>query len=518
MGTLIEKQAQKIRVDASFSGEIAVMRAAFDQLFASIDAHQHNSEKALHVATLKCQIERSLLDIQSKFASRTDELEQRAQHDQLTGLPGRAALMDRIGQCLRRKRRLPSYNFAVLSLDFDRFKVVNECLGHDAGDQLLRMIAERLNTALRCTDTIQISDDTAARVGGDEFVILLTELTEQRDALVVAQRLLDAMAAPFVVQGQEINSSVSIGIATSDARYTSAAELLRDADSALNRAKLAGKNRVVIFDEKMHREATQRLELERDLRRAVDNHELFLQYQPITDLRSGELIGFEALVRWRHPTLGVVPPDQFIPIAEETGLISQIGLWVLYQACQQLAIWKRDARNPNLWVSVNLSKRQLGSDELVARCLQCVRDHGLRPADIRLEITESLIVEDAAKGTAVLRALKELGFSLLMDDFGTGLSSLSLLHKFPLTGLKIDRAFIRNVNERRDYTAVISAIVILAHNLGLSVTAEGVETQEQLQMLQALNCDSAQGYYFARPLDAAAATAFITAPLKLIAA
>jgi diguanylate cyclase (GGDEF)-like protein/PAS domain S-box-containing protein len=450
-----------------------------------------------------------------------DRLRHDSLHDALTGLPNRALFADRVERCIERARRSPHYEFAVLFLDLDRFKVINDSLGHAAGDQLLTTVAGRLQHCLRATDCVTRPLDadtshphTVARLGGDEFTILLDDLHGPDDAARIAERILRTVTQPMQFGTHEVTTTASVGIVPSgggNGRYTSAKDLLRDADTAMYRAKAAGKARYAVFDSTMHDSAVARLQLESDLRRAVERNELVLHYQPIVSLqtRDRELEGFEALVRWRREGKLVSPAD-FIPIAEDTGLIVPIGAWVLREACRQLAAWRSQYPHLPVSMSINLSRRQLPDPALVPLLNQVLLETGVDPHLVKLEITESVIMDDSNAANKVLAAIKETGVRFSMDDFGTGYSSLSCLHRFPIDVLKIDRAFLSNIGERRNAAAVVQAIVSLAHSMGMKVVAEGLETAEQLAFLQPLACDYGQGYLFSRPLPADAAERFLT--------
>jgi diguanylate cyclase (GGDEF)-like protein/PAS domain S-box-containing protein len=416
-------------------------------------------------------------------------------HDALTGLPNRALFMDRLNQTLSRAQRQSQANFAVLFLDFDRFKVVNDSLGHAIGDKLLLQISERLRAAMRASDSV-------ARLGGDEFVMLIEEFANLQEVTQIAERLQRELARPFQIDGHEVFSTVSIGIAPGSVRYTRADELLRDADTAMYQAKRLGRARYEIFEDTMHERAMQLLQIETDLRRAVKRSEFRLFYQPIVSLATGQIVGLEALVRWQHPERGMIAPMDFIPIAEETGLIVPIGQWVLTQACRQLLAWQqRGLVGTDGWVSVNLSARQLTQPDLVKQVEKTLWQTGLEPSCLKLEITESAVMENSERVVEVMHRLDALGVLLSMDDFGTGYSSLSYLHSFPFTSLKIDRSFINRMNGNEESFEIIKTIIALAQNLKMEVIAEGIETSEQIAHLQALNCQCGQGYYFSRPLD-----------------
>ncbi|MFG0329968.1 MAG: putative bifunctional diguanylate cyclase/phosphodiesterase [Phycisphaerales bacterium] len=424
-------------------------------------------------------------------------------HDALTGLPNRAVFMETLGRCIERAKEEPDYAFAVLFLDLDRFKVINDSLGHVVGDELLIETSARLRACVREERPGEVSRgaDVVARLGGDEFTILLDDITGLEDARRVADRLQREIATPLKLKGHEIATSTSIGIALSDRRYERPEDLLRDADIAMYGAKSAGKARYEVFDQAMHNQMMNRLDLENRLRKALDRKEFELAFQPIVSLSNGRLTGFEALCRWNPIDGDPISPAEFIPIAEETGLIVPLGHWILQEACRVLRGWQeRHAGIDDLRLSVNLSVRQLGDRRLHERIRDIVESSGILPNTLCLEITESTIMEDIDAANRLLVALKDLEVGVMMDDFGTGYSSLSCLHQFPMGGLKIDRAFIRSIGLRRDYTAVVQAIVSLAHNLGMRVVAEGLETEDQLIQLQALDCDFGQGYLFAKPL------------------
>jgi diguanylate cyclase (GGDEF)-like protein/PAS domain S-box-containing protein len=438
-----------------------------------------------------------------------EDLRAAARMDKLTGLPNRTLLLDRLQQAILRYQRSPAAKYAVLYLDFDRFKVINDSLGHGVGDAFLRAAAARLRESLRTVDSIghepvsNDADGTAARVGGDEFVVLLDGLRFAEDARTVAERILESLSRPFTVAGHELVATASIGIVTSEYGHETADAVLRDADTAMYEAKSAGRGRVMMFDESMRNRVQRKLELEHDIRKALEAGQFLLHYQPIVSLETRRLEGLEALVRWQHPDHGMISPGEFIPLAEETGLIVPLGKWVFGAACRQATAWSR-AFGPEAVpsLSINLSRHQLSVPDLPAQLHAAALEAGVDPSTIHLEVTESAIMGDTKLATGLLRQIKALGFKVDMDDFGTGYSSLACLHQFPIDVLKIDRSFIANLDRGRDFAALVNAIATLAGNLGITVVAEGVETEAQVTMLQALECQYAQGFYFARPMPA----------------
>jgi diguanylate cyclase (GGDEF)-like protein len=430
----------------------------------------------------------------------TEKLIFDAMHDPLTGLPNRALFMDRLQHALTMAKRFPESSFAVLFLDLDRFKVVNDGLGHAVGDDLLKAIGVRLRGAVRATDTL-------ARIGGDEFACLLEHVTDVKQTFIVAEHIHQQLATPFRLGSQEVFVTASIGIAYRDSRQEQPEELLRDADTAMYRAKERGKARHELFDRAMHDEAMARLQLENYLRDAAMRQELRLQYQPIVELGTGEITGFEALVRWQHPHLGLVSPARFIPLAEETGIIVSIGRWVLNEACRQLQLWQRQfGSSRRFTVSVNVSTRQLAQPNFIDEIGGCLRTHELEASRLRLEITESVLMAKPETAALLLSDLRNLGVKVLLDDFGTGYSSLAYLHHLPLDCLKIDGSFVRSMGTGTKGVEMIRTIILLAQSFGLEVVAECVETDAQAAQLRELGCLLGQGYLFARPLDAGAAT------------
>ncbi len=475
-----------------------------------------------------------------------DQLLHDALHDALTDLPNRALLTDRLGQAFARAKRHPSYQFAVLFLDLDRFKVINDSQGHRTGDRLLVAVARRLLTCLR-------PGDTAARLGGDEFVILLEEIQGVDEAIAQAKQILKAIERPLFLEGNKVLITASIGIALSTDKYQWPGDILRDADIAMYRAKALGKARYEVFTSAMHTRAVALMHLEHDLRESVDELNwkysmvdfaggtvgensptseiegklerpksqlapprlecpFTVYYQPIVCLKSGSVIGFEALVRWLHPERGLVSPMEFIAMAEETGLIMPLGLWVLNESCRQIIKWQSlnlPVGNSRLTVAVNLSGRQFSEPESIEQIKQVLQETGVDARCLKLEITETVVMEDGEAAAAMLSQFRELGIGLCIDDFGTGYSSLSYLHKFPINILKVDRSFVSRIGAAGENLEIVRAIVMLARSLGMEVVAEGVETAVQLAQMRAIGCEYGQGYFFSKPLDSDAATALL---------
>ena len=450
-------------------------------------------------------------------------------HDGLTNLPNRALFLDRLQHALTLSKRHANYKFAVLLIDIDEFKIVNDSLGHPAGDELLIKIGQRLKEAVRRADTVSrprgngpvdkpVNDDTLARLGGDEFTILLDDIRDPIEAVRVAERVQAELATPFVVNQQEIVISASIGIAASTSPHTQAEDLLRDADIAMYRAKRAGKARCEVSDTAMHEAAVKRLRLETDLRKAFEQGEFRVFYQPIVSLQTGKITGFEALTRWQRPE-GIVPPIAFIAVAEEIGLIIPMNRQLRREACQQLQSWQSEfPATPPLTMSVNITPKEFAQPDLASEIGKTLAEIGFDPGCLQLEIIETIAMGDAEKSGQVLAQLKALGVRLSIDDFGTGYSSLSRLRRIPVDTLKIDRAFIMNMDSDPESHEIVRAIIMLAHNLGLKVVAEGTETEEHIRLLKQLNCEMAQGYSYSRPADAQAMLKLLASNRTAVAA
>ncbi len=450
------------------------------------------------------------LELEARVKARTQELERanaqlhfEAFHDTLTGLANRALFYDRLAHALEREKRNPHNGFAVLYLDFDRFKVINDSLGHSVGDALLVAIAKRLSERVRPGDTV-------ARLGGDEFTVLLEDLTDFDEATRAAERLQESFVRPFELGQHALYISASIGVVPSTVGYNEAEEVLRDADIAMYRAKSLGRARTTVFDAPMRERALSLLALESDLRKAAEQGAFEVHYQPIVSAPEGQTTGFEALVRWQHPVHGSVSPAEFIPLAEETGLVIAIDRWVLRSACVQVAAWQRCPNRASLTLNVNLSSQQFLRADLVDYVSAVLDETGLEGRYLRLELTETVMLSSSAAVQDTIARLKALGVQLHIDDFGTGYSSLAYLQHLPTDTLKIDRSFIDRLCAGREGEELVRTIVTMAHNLGMKVVAEGVETAEQLGLLVALGCDYMQGYYFSKPLPAAAADTFMT--------
>lgn len=428
---------------------------------------------------------------------REQRLRHESVHDPLTGLPNRTLFMRRLSDATLRARRGQDGLFAVLFLDVDGFKLVNDSMGHHVGDEMLISIARRLEGCVR-------GGDIVARLGGDEFAILLERIIDVRDAAMVAERVQEALQAPLSVGGYEHGTSASIGVALSSGVNEQPEYVLRSADTAMYRAKNSGRGRYEMFDRAMHAEALTRLQIETDLRHAFDRDEFFLHYQPIISLPTGQIIGAEALVRWRHSERGIVSPATFVPVAEDTGLVVPLGKWVLREACRQAREWRMSAplNAQSFTISVNLSVREFAQPDLVRTVASILDETGLPPQALRIEITESAIIGQKHPAIETVVQLRALGVAIHLDDFGTGYSALSYLHRLPLDAVKVDRAFTASIDQEERPLHVVRAIISLAHAIGLEVVAEGVANERQLELLREMGCDLAQGFIFSRPCNA----------------
>ena len=485
-------------------------------------AHFENEHRLLHATgTYRWLLSRGLVVRDAsgqayRMAGSLTDITERKIIDGLTGLPNRLLFMDRLKQAMARAQRRQHYLFAVLFCDIVRFKLINDGLGPVLGDQLLIAIAQRLEHGLRRHDTVTRLDTshTVAHVAGDKFVILLDDLNDVNDATRIAERLQQELTAPFSIDAHEVYITSRLGIVLGMPEYRQPEDVLRDAEIALHRAKAHGTVGYEVFDTAMHTRAVVRLQIETELRRAVENQEFCVHYQPIVTLATGRIGGFEALVRWQHPQRGLVPPAEFIPVAEETGLILPIGAWVFAAACRQARRWQEQYPTAlPLCMSVNLSGKQFTQPDLVEQVARVLREVGLAPHAVKLEITESVLIDNAASIAAMLAQLRSLGLQLSLDDFGTGYSSLSYLHRFPFTSLKIDRSFVSRMDTESEGNTIVQTIIALAHQLGMAVVAEGIESASQLRRLRELGCEYGQGYFFSKPLATdMAGTLLATAP------
>jgi len=496
-----ERFTESRLLDLGARSGISVTIEGLDQPFGIFAVH---SERPRQYSAGDVDFIQSIANVLADALARQateDEIRHRALHDPLTGLPNRILFLDRLELALARLRRGKSLA-AVMFLDLDRFKLVNDSLGHHAGDEILTAVAPRLKQALRATDTV-------ARFGGDEFGILLEDIDSELAATQAAERIAAVFARPFVLGSAEhfVTASVGIALARGGER---ADELVRDADTAMYRAKEAGRARYELFDDDLRARAVSRLRMETELRRALERGELWLEYQPVVSLRDNAIVSLEALLRWRHPERGLIPPTEFIPIAEETGLIESIGSRVLDEACRQAAQWHAAMPDrPPVGISVNLSAVQIANSTLPDTVAMAVRAADLDPSTLRLEITESVLLAETARLTETLAALRKLGVHLVLDDFGTGYSSLGYLTRLPLDALKVDRAFVARLGQDQQDTSITEAIIAMAGALSLPVICEGVETEMQLAELRRMGCDQVQGYYFSRPVDARAITSML---------
>ncbi len=465
---------------------------------AQLEILQLNNRLEERVKQRTLELENTLKKLQREINSRQElqsKLLESALRDALTSLPNRVFFMNRLEQALNRSKVESDYHFAVLFIDCDRFKIINDSLGHLVGDRLLIAIAKRLQTSLSPFDTL-------ARLGGDEFGILLDNVSDIEMVNSIAEGILNSLSQHFNISRYQVFVNVSIGVNWGNTNYERPEYILRDADTAMYRAKALGRGRFHVFYPNMHREAIQILELENDLRRAVKQQEFIVYYQPIISLNTGTINGFEALIRWQHPLKGLILPTEFIPVAEETGLINAIDTWVLKTACNQLHIWQNHpAVSKTLYISVNLSAKLFLQPNLLAQIDQIIYETKVNPAFLELEITESVFMENNVDVKTTLQELKERKIKLTMDDFGTGYSSLSYLHNFPLNTLKIDKSFLNLMQDNHENMGLVPAMISIAHSMGMKAIAEGVETSEQLSQIRDLNCNFAQGNLFSTPME-----------------
>ncbi len=448
----------------------------------------HRKKRSLQETTL--QLEQTVSQLQKS----QEALKYQALHDPLTGLANRTLCLDRIRQCMERSQRRDNYFFSVAFVDLDRFKIINDSLGHSFGDKVLIEVGKKLKGCMRGLDTV-------SRYGGDEFVLLMEELTSPREAVNIVRRVREMFMDPVFLDGYDIQLTCSIGVVLTSNDNKQPEDLLQNANIAMHRAKMAGRDRIKVFNSRMLEQAIQQMFLENDLRKAVSNNEFYLEFQPVVGLEDGLLRGFEALIRWLHPGRGLISPMEFIPLAEETGLIVQIGRWVLDRSCAIMAGWRRAIPSANgLYLAVNISGKQFSQPDLLEHVKRALENNDLPPEHLRLEITETAIMENAASAVDRLQRLKSNGITISIDDFGTGYSSMSYLQRFPLDALKVDISFVRSLDQRPENQAIVKAIVSLAHTLGLKVVAEGVEKESQRDFLLGLGCEYGQGFMFSRPL------------------
>lgn len=437
---------------------------------------------------------RRILDLQADLVSARESLRMQATHDALTGLPNRLLFSDRLTQRLNHCRQMKT-PLGVMYVDLDRFKLINDTLGHGFGDQVLKSVARRLSSCIRESDTL-------ARMGGDEFTVLLNHIDSPDEATAIAGRILAELSSPFTIENREFYVTASIGISVYPSSGDDVETLVKNADTAMYKAKQQGKNNYCLYSEEPSASATAKLTIETELRKALERDELVVYYQPMVDLKSGEVLGAEALIRWQHPERGLLLPAHFIPIAEETGLICPISTMVVETACLTNKAWQ-DAGYDPMKISVNVSARQLQQDVLIPGILKALQKSHLDPWYLELELTETVMMQDSEANIAILKRLKDMGVRISIDDFGTGYSSLNYLKRFPVDSVKIDRSFVKDITSNPDDAAIAAAVIAMAHSLKLSVVAEGVETVEQLELLQSLQCDEIQGYFISPPVPSA---------------
>lgn len=492
------------KIEAFAVGGVDYITKPFD-----IDEVILRIENQLQLQAAKLQIQKLNQELEQRVAERTLQLQQEilereqaqaklleiALQDSLTKLPNRNWFLQKLNQEIEKTFLEPDYKYAVLFLDCDNFKMINDSLGHILGDRILQEIPLRLQSCL-------IENSFLGRLGGDEFIVLLSELKDHQEAITMTAQFQKCLADSFAIDRRDIFLNFSIGIVFSDRQYKRPEQLLRNADLAMYRAKELGKGQYQIYNQQMHHHALERLQLETDLRIGIKRAEFFLQYQPIVSIERSHLRSFEALVRWQHPKKGLIAPNNFIPVAEETGLIVPLGLWVLEQSCEQLKIWEQGNNKAlPIKMNINVAVQQFYQNNLVAEIDRILATTGIAPDCLNLEITESAIMRNTDLASKTLQQLRERQIQISIDDFGTGYSSLSYLHQFPVDNLKIDRSFINRIQNANEECKIVEAIVDLAHHLDMTVTAEGIETEIQLKYLQNLGCDYAQGYYFAKPLN-----------------
>jgi diguanylate cyclase (GGDEF)-like protein len=503
----IEKGDLSKRIEVSLPDEFGSLNIHINHMVNQIQILATTLEQQVVDRTEKLSLVNEELKVELTERKRIEkQLSYTSLHDPLTDLPNRVLFMDRVTHALERYKRNKEFKFAVFFVDLDRFKVVNDSMGHNIGDLLLIENSHRLKACLR-------SQDTVARLGGDEFVILLEDLEDLQDYKIVASRIQHSLDAPANLDGKMVFISVSMGIVLNDGRYERAEEMVRDADIAMYQAKKHGRNRYEVFTPAMLDGMMTHFELENDLRKAVEHHEFVVYYQPIVNLGTRRIIGFEALLRWQHPTRGLTEPAEFIPTLEEMGLIVPVGYWVLEEACRQIHVWQTQyPASPPLTVSVNLSTRQCNQSDLVQKIAAILKKNKVDASSLKLELTESLIVEDFEFTSAILLQLRDMGVQVQIDDFGTGYSSLGYLHSLPIDALKIDRTFISQLGPAGSGTEIVRTILALAHGLGMKVIAEGVETSEQLSTLLSLDCELVQGFLFAKPVNPQEASSLLEKP------
>jgi len=481
-------------------------KSVIQELGMKYDLNQYRNELEKEVALRTEAMARTVEKMQEEINARKvaeGQLQHDALHDALTGLPNRALFNDRLSHTILMAKRRKDFIYAVLFVDLDRFKVINDSLGHVIGDQLLISLGQRLVTCLRPHDTV-------ARLGGDEFSILLEDIGGIGNATYIADRIGTAMRAPFKLTDHEVFATASIGIALCAGEYEHPDQVLRDADTAMYEAKANGRAQYVVFEPGMHTHAVARLRLETDLRKAIERKEFAIFYQPILSLTTNSIVGFEALVRWQHPERGLLNPGDFIKMADETGMIVAIDRLVLREACRQMKEWMEQHPSDGLsFISTNLSNKQMIQPDLVEYVGRVLKETGLNPKNLKLEITEEVIIENPDKMVALLTRLKALGVQIYVDDFGTGYSSLSHLHRLPIDGLKIDRSFIKSMGDHGENQKIIKTIILLAHDMNIGVIAEGVETANQMGHIKSLGCEQWQGYLFSKPVDGDSASTLL---------